>query len=319
MENRFTVTIHDVHGVRQFNLHKIIKKIILYVGIAGVVLTIAAVSMVIFLKSSLDITELKKAEMERAIGLLQARNEKLGAEIDVSEKELLAKQAEIAVVSDRLHDVEELIGLTPVQLDRDLSSVKMAQLTYEQVEALFKYIPSGSPIEYKGITSKFGYRTHPITKRREFHRGSDLRASMKTPVYATADGVIEYAGYHKKSGYGRLVILDNNYGFKTYFGHLNEITVKSGTYVKKGEQIAYTGNSGRSSGPHLHYEVRFIQRTLNPYWFIKWSADSYRQIFKKEKKVPWQSLITAITKDIETREATAVLRSLQKGLLSRAR
>lgn len=298
MENKFTITIHDIHGVRQFTLHKIIKKVILYGGIATLTLSIVAVSIAIFLKSSLDEMELKKVQMEKAIGLLQLHNEKLGDEIDTAEDELKTKQEELAIVADRLHDVQELIGLTPVQEEMDEESIEIAHLTFEQVSALFKYVPSGSPVMYQGITSKFGYRTHPTLKRKEFHRGSDLRAVMNTPVHAPADGVIEYGGYNKRSGYGRLIIIDHNYGFKTYYGHLNKIVVKSGTFVKKGDLIAYTGNSGLSNGPHLHYEVRFLQRVLNPYWFIKWSADDYRQIFKKEKKVPWRSLITAITKDM---------------------
>jgi murein DD-endopeptidase MepM/ murein hydrolase activator NlpD len=144
-----------------------------------------------------------------------------------------------------------------------------------------------------GITSKFGYRTHPTLKSKEFHRGSDMKAKMKTPVYATADAIVEYAGYHKKSGYGRLVILKHNYGFKTLYGHLNKVVIKSGTFVKKGDLIAYTGNSGMSNGPHLHYEVRFMSRPVNPFWFIKWNAQNYNTIFEKEKKIPWQSLITA--------------------------
>lgn len=317
MHNRFTITIHDINGVRQFNLHKIIKKIFLYAGIGLFTLVIVAVSMVLFLNNSLNSTKAKKVQMEHAVTLLQSRNKELQQSITGAEKELQVKQEELSVVSDRLHDIEEMIGLTPVQ--KKSVDVEIEQLTYKQMAALLKYIPSGSPVEYKGITSKFGYRMHPTLKRKEFHRGSDLRAAMKTPVYATADGVIEYAGFHKRSGYGRLIILDHNYGFKTYFGHLKKITVKSGQFVKKGELIAYSGSSGMSNGPHLHYEVRFIQRTLNPYWFIKWSAGNFRQIFKKEKKVPWQSLITAITKDIRPKTSTAVPPSSQKALLSKVK
>lgn len=317
MHNRFTITIHDINGVRQFNLHKIIKKVALYSGIGLFALVIVAVSMVLFLNHSLNSTKAKKVQMEYAVTLLQSRNKQLQQSITGAEKELQMKQKELSVVSDRLHDIEEMIGLTPVQTESD--NIEIEQLTYKQMAVLLKYIPNGSPVEYKGITSKFGYRTHPTLKRKEFHRGTDLRAAMKTPVHATADGVIEYAGFHKRSGYGRLIILDHNYGFKTYFGHLKKITVKSGQFVKKGELIGYSGSSGMSNGPHLHYEVRFIQRTLNPYWFIKWTAGNFRQIFKKEKKVPWQSLITAITKDIRPKRSTAVPPLSQKALPSKVK
>jgi murein DD-endopeptidase MepM/ murein hydrolase activator NlpD len=132
-----------------------------------------------------------------------------------------------------------------------------------------------------------------------------MKAKMKTPVYATADGVVEFSGMHKRSGYGNLVIIQHNYGFKTYFGHLNKIAVKAGKFVKKGDLIAYTGTTGMSNGPHLHYEVRYLARVVNPFWFLKWNVTNYQEIFKKEKKIPWQSLIAAtanikVQKQIQT-------------------
>ena len=189
-----------------------------------------------------------------------------------------------------------MIGLN---IDEDAVSlhdrVDLTKLNSEQMATLLQLVPSGSPIKYHGITSKFGYRTHPTLERREFHRGTDLKAKMNTPVYAPADAIVEFAGVHKKSGFGRLVILTHAFGFKTYYGHLNRVVTKSSHFVKKGELIAYTGNSGMSNGPHLHYEIRYLFNVLNPYWFIKWSVKNYNNIFKKEQKVPWQSLVTATT------------------------
>jgi len=175
---------------------------------------------------------------------------------------------------------------------------------------LLQLIPNGSPIEYKGITSKFGYRVHPTLNRREFHRGSDMKAKSGTPVYATADGIVEYAGVHRKSGFGKLVILQHAFGFRSYFGHLNKIVIKSTRFVKKGDLIAYSGNTGMSSGPHLHYEIRFIHNAVNPYYFIKWNVENYYDIFEKEKKIPWQSLIKA-TANLRVLKPTQTLPSSQ--------
>ena len=292
MHKRFTVTIHDLNGVRQYNLHQIVKKVLLYAGAGVVTLIAAGVAFILFLNASLSEIDQKKSELE-------AHNAKLKQSILSAEQNLSFKQAELSTVSDRLEDIENLIGLsTDTEADSTLlERVEIAKLTSAQRAALLQHVPSGSPVEYRGITSKFGYRVHPILNRKEFHRGTDLRAPMNTKLYATADGVIEYAGKHKESGYGRLIILDHNYGFKTYYGHLNKIIVKPGQYVKKGDLLGYTGNSGRSNGPHLHYEVRYIQRVLNPYWFIKWDIEHYVTIFEKEKKVPWQSLVATITRD----------------------
>ena len=203
------------------------------------------------------------------------------------------KKEELDYLSDSIAEIESLIGISPVE-DMPLQErVDIAKLNSKDMATLLQFIPSGSPIPYRGVTSKYGYRIHPKLQRRELHRGIDMKANMETPVYATADAIIEYAGYHKKSGYGRLVILQHSYGFKTLYGHLKKVVIKSGTFVRKGDLIAYTGNSGLSNGPHLHYEVRFMARPVNPFLFIKWNAKNYNDIFKKEKKIPWQSLITA--------------------------
>lgn len=203
-------------------------------------------------------------------------------------------------MTDQLTDIEELIGLAPAK-EHDINErLEIAKLNSTQISYMLKFIPNGWPIAKSNVTSRFGYRIHPTLRRKEFHRGVDLRAKMKTPVYATADGIVEYAAYHKSSGFGNLVIIDHGYGFKTNFAHLNKVAVKAGQYVKKGDLVAYTGNSGMSNGPHLHYEIRFIQRALNPVHFMSWNVNNYQTIFQKEKRVSWQSLITVLTHQIQT-------------------
>ncbi len=300
MHKRFTVTIHDLNGVKQFNLHQVIKKVLLYAIVATLLLIAIGSGVIVFLNVALEKIELRKTELEQL------------------NSGLVAKQEELAVVAERLEDIESMIGLAPQDESSLTERVEIAKLTSSQRAALLKYIPNGSPVPNKGITSGFGYRIHPTLNRREFHRGTDIRAAMKTEILATADGVIEYAGLHNKSGYGRLIILDHNYGFKTYYGHLNKILIKAGEYVKKGDVIGLSGNSGMSNGPHLHYEVRFTQRVLNPLLFMKWDIENYSKIFETEKNVPWQSLITAVTRDHQIEKATAPQLLSQKVLLSRA-
>ena len=159
-------------------------------------------------------------------------------------------------------------------------------------------IPNTYPVPFKGVTSHYGFRTHPTTGKRDNHRGIDLRAAMNTPVHATADGVVEYAGFHKKSGYGRMVILHHNYGFRTTYAHLGKVEVKGGEFIRKGEQIGLSGNSGLSNGPHLHYEVRFIHRPLNPSPFLEWGPDRYQALFKV-KEIQWQSMMRLIAHRVE--------------------
>lgn len=295
MNEHFTITIHDDNGFKQFNLHKFVKKAILYsVSFLGFI-ALSAVGTILYLNYSVEQIEQKRFDMETAYKSLKLKNKMLDESIKNTQYALDVKKEELLEVSDSLSEIEALIGLSSQSEVPLKERVNLTKLDSEQRVTLLQLIPSGSPVPYTGITSKFGYRVHPTLDRKEFHRGTDLKAAMNTPVYATADGVVEYSGFHKKSGFGNLVILHHNYGFKTYYGHLNKVVLESGSFVKKGDLIAYTGNTGMSSGPHLHYEIRFISRLLNPFWFIKWDVKNYNEIFEKEEKIPWQSLITATT------------------------
>ena len=316
MHNQFTVTIHDEHGVKQFNIHQIVKRFGVYV--IGFILFIFALSAfsIAYLNASVDKIEVKKEKMDAAYVALKRKNQNLMNTIVSAEKTLKQKKDELVSVSDKLSDIEHLIGLSTEEGTTLEERVDLATVTSEEMAALMQHVPNGSPVEYHGLTSKFGYRTHPTLQRKEFHRGSDLKAPMNTPIYATADAIVEWAAKHKKSGYGNLIILDHSFGFKTYFGHLNKIVVKSGQFIKRGDLVGYSGNTGMSNGPHLHYEVRFIQRALNPFCFVKWNIASYNSIFEQEKNVPWQSLLTATTRLHQT---TTIPLLSQKVLLSRAR
>lgn len=293
MDKHFTVTIHDENGVKQFNIHRIVKKALVYA--LGFVLSIVfiATATILYLDYSVDKVQEKKESIESAYKGLQEKNRLLIESMDKTNLQLQDKKEELEELADSLSEIEILIGLSPVEDSSLEERVTITKVNSQHRATLLQLIPNGSPIPYNGITSKFGNRIHPTLKRNEFHRGSDMKAKMNTPVYATADAIVEFAGRHSKSGFGRLVILEHSYGFKSYYGHLNKVVVKSGTFVKKGDLIAYTGNSGISNGPHLHYEIRFLHRVVNPFWFIKWTVENYNEIFEKEKKIPWQSLITA--------------------------
>ncbi len=318
MNDHFTVTITDDNGVKQFNLHHFVKQALIYAfGFIGA-LALISIATMLYLNYSVDEIQEKRDGIESAYLELQEKNEKLQTTMNDTRNSLLLKKQELNELSDSLSQIETMIGIAPVADTTLQERVNLTKLNSEHMATLLQLIPSGSPIEYKGITSKFGYRVHPTLNRREFHRGSDMRAKKGTPVYATADGIVEYAGRHKKSGFGKLVILQHAFGFRSYFGHLNKIVIKSNRFVKKGDLIAYSGNTGMSSGPHLHYEIRFIHNAVNPYYFIKWNVENYNDIFEKEKKIPWQSLITA-TANLRVLKPTQTLPSSQLVLKSKGK
>lgn len=112
------------------------------------------------------------------------------------------------------------------------------------------------------ISSGFGMRIHPICKVRKFHTGIDIPKTKGTPVHSTGNGVVIRKGYN--SGYGYFVEIEHAGGFRSFYAHLSKITVNKGDLVKIADQIAYVGNTGVSTGSHLHYEVRKGKRFLNP-------------------------------------------------------
>ncbi len=116
------------------------------------------------------------------------------------------------------------------------------------------------------LTSAFGYRIHPLTGSRQFHQGLDIATQYGSKVTATGSGLVLEAGHWDYLG--NLVLIDHGFGFTTRYGHLASIIIKPGDRVKRYQVIGYVGNSGRSSAPHLHYEVRYCDKPLNPLNFI---------------------------------------------------
>ncbi len=129
-------------------------------------------------------------------------------------------------------------------------------------EERLHHIPSVIPIHEGRLTDDFGYRRDPFTKRMAFHHGADFSAPRGTPVFATADGVVKRV--YKAPGYGNMVEVDHGMGYSTVYGHLKKATVRRGQQVKRGEQVAEVGNTGRSTAPHLHYEVRIEGTAVDP-------------------------------------------------------
>jgi murein DD-endopeptidase MepM/ murein hydrolase activator NlpD len=116
------------------------------------------------------------------------------------------------------------------------------------------------------VSSDFGYRISPFTGRREFHNGLDIATREGTPIIATADGVVTFA--HSKWLIGNMVTIDHGHGMTTQYGHIKELKVKKGDHVKRGQVIATVGNTGRSTGPHVHYIVRLNGVPVNPEKYI---------------------------------------------------
>jgi murein DD-endopeptidase MepM/ murein hydrolase activator NlpD len=136
----------------------------------------------------------------------------------------------------------------------------------EIIRKLLKSLPLAIPLDYYQLESRFGPRYDPFNHRLSFHTGLDLSAPYMSPVYATAPGVVTYAGYY--SDYGKVVEIDHGNGIATLYAHLHRFTVAVGQTVAEHDQIGLLGSTGRSSGPHVHYEVRVNDEPQDPAKFI---------------------------------------------------
>lgn len=154
---------------------------------------------------------------------------------------------------------------------------------FKQNDDMLKCIPAIQPVSNKDLkktASGYGMRIDPIYKTSKFHEGMDFSASTGTPIYATGNGTVTKAGW--QSGYGRVVVINHGYGYETLYAHMNKIDVRKGQKVVRGEVIGEVGNTGKSTGPHLHYEVHVKGRVVNPvnYYFMDLSADDYDRMIQ---------------------------------------
>ena len=166
----------------------------------------------------------------------------------------------------------ELIIASTKKIDKITKEIEVQSRSLDEIETLAKEkiklleaIPAIQPVQNKDLTrvaSGYGMRMHPIHKRRKMHHGMDFTAKTGTPIYATGDGKVTKAG--RGTGFGNVVYIDHGFGYVTKYGHMSKFNTKKGKKVKRGDIIGYVGNTGISSGPHLHYEVHKNGKPINP-------------------------------------------------------
>lgn len=178
--------------------------------------------------------------------------------IPPSIKESKRNLTELDLLNENLEYVNAQKSVVQNELKTLLQDLKRYNFEYD-------HTPSIWPANGR-ITSGFGTRVHPITRSVKRHTGIDIKVRTGTSVKAAADGVVEFAGYRR--GYGWTVIINHGYGYKTLYAHNSSLIVKGGEKVKKGMHISYSGNSGTSTGPHLHFEVIVDKAQVNPISFL---------------------------------------------------
>lgn len=179
-------------------------------------------------------------------------------------------------------DLTQMVDLLDRQIYSQSQSFDQLRELAQDQKAKMEHIPGVIPIHIKDYTMSSGYgvRRDPVYGTRKFHEGLDFAAPPGTPVYATADGFVEIA--ERKGGYGMCIDITHGYNYMTRYAHLSEILVTKGQNVKRGEMIGKVGSTGKSTGPHLHYEVRFKEEPQNPvnYYFLDLTPDQYAEMIR---------------------------------------
>ena len=220
------------------------------------------------------------------------------ADVTRMERELAAMQADVAIIKEAAQRHYQLtasevrrLGLDPSRLQAGVGgpfeAVETVRAADPNFKALFNSwtkldqleqgtvaIPSTEPVRGTSFTSGYEVRSDPFRGRAAMHAGIDLAGPIGTPIYATADGVVGRSEYNN-GGYGNLVELEHGHGIQTRYGHLSKSLVTAGQHVRRGEMIAMMGSTGRSTGSHLHYEVRIDGKAVNPVPFLQ--STSYLQ------------------------------------------
>lgn len=187
----------------------------------------------------------------------------------------IENEKELATIEGMANN--QLLGSITKTLAGLTSRVKVQAKSYEQIDGLIRnkelllsHTPAIQPVSNKDlnrIASGFGYRIDPVYKTVKMHAGLDFAAPQGTPIYATANGTVTIAG-NRGNGYGNHVIINHGYGYETLYGHMVKVKVRSGQKVSRGEIIGWVGSTGKSTGPHCHYEVHKNGNKIDPVYFF---------------------------------------------------
>jgi len=306
MKKRIKIWFHSgaTSDIKEFSIHKAALGFITLICISA----IAGASFIGYdylqlkkISLNTDILNQTVIEQNNEIKNQRSQIQSFASEIEIIKKQvgtLSIFEDKVRLIADikQTSDSSGLIGIGGIprnDLDQDIPlekkhnnliremhqqvaqtnfAIKKQALDFEQLikmlekkRNLLACTPSIRPID-GWITSKFGYRKSPFTGRKEFHSGLDISNKSGTKIIATANGRVSYAA--RKMYIGNMVVIDHGHGRVTKFGHLKKILVKQGQQVKRGDVIGLLGNTGRSTGPHVHYEVRINGTPVNPLKYI---------------------------------------------------
>jgi murein DD-endopeptidase MepM/ murein hydrolase activator NlpD len=293
MANEFYTLIVVPHAKARFRKIQVSVRLTKWVfGTAATATLILSGTFVHYARVATEVYELRQLRAENKALLSKTQEYELSAgKLQAKVQQLQSMVTKLGVMAGLEHSLPEPVGgvggassldSSPPRLeataladmDRSLTRLtdRSAQLEefYRDQTVLLSSTPSVWPVRGY-LSAAFGNRMDPFTAQKDFHPGIDISTPIGTKVHAPADGIVISSG--TQGGYGNALVIDHGYGVVTRYGHLESFAVKPGQRVKRGDVIAYVGNTGRSTGPHLHYEVWVRNQAQNPIHFI---LDEYR-------------------------------------------
>ena len=275
MKKYITIIIayHEGKPPKTIKIRKIYIKIF---GILALVLVVSSIfSYIANLQFLSEIQEIKaeKHKLAQEIKTVASEKQEIEKEKHLLNSKLKSLESKLLLVEDYLSKRGVIKGSLPVgggstnRASYNLSYLQFLEERADYLHTSIRGIPLGYPV-YGRITSHIGWRKNPFGGGYEFHSGIDIEAPQGSKVLATADGVVEFAGWY--GDYGKTVIIRHPSGYLTLYGHLSQIDVKEGQKVKAGDVVGRVGSTGRSTGPHLHYEVIKDNKPVDPSKFLAW-------------------------------------------------
>lgn len=222
-------------------------------------------------RQAAEFREEKETILSSAVSELAERSELIGKMID---------SIGIELVPDREDDGKNSGGPFIKLKDKDTGRDELLDKADRYLKTI-RYLPFGRPVDGP-VTSGFGKRKDPVNGESAFHTGLDFRSTPGSKIYATADGEVKKSFYN--AGYGNFILIDHGNGYATSFSHMQKCLVPAGAKVHRGQLIGLVGNSGRSTGPHLHYEISLDEKPINPYTFMQVASISESNTSSPEKE-----------------------------------
>lgn len=287
MQNRLVITIADEKGARQFQVHKHIKKIVVWVLILFICFIGGIILLMKFLMHTMDTIALGQNIAISEYRYIYQQNEILKHKIQ-------QKNNELNMIHQKIGDLESIIGTQKnnQKIYDKMKEIDLEQLAYQHKEMILNLIPSGAPILLQAKRQNASPKEY--TNRKKEALGVNFDVPRHTPVYATSDGVVDTLRSNYKKGYGNFIKINHSFGFSSLYAHLDEVLLKKGEFVRKGELIGYSGSSGSVKSPVLYYEVLFLNKILNTELYVQWNMENFNSLLLNNNTIDWESLVWTI-------------------------